>query len=108
MLPKKHRTDKKLVGRVFKNGRFINSSNLRFKFIIDNDLVVPRVSFVVPKNIAKLAFDRNSLRRCGYNALASLITQPLPKIAGVFVFRKFIKDPSILKDEIKNILSKIN
>ena len=70
MLPKKNRADRKAVEKIFKEGKFINSQNLTFKFL-PNSSTLPQISFIVPKNVAKLAVKRNYLRRLGYSALKS-------------------------------------
>jgi ribonuclease P protein component len=107
MLPKKNRADKKAVERIFKEGRFIDSPNLTFKFILihGNER---RVSVVVPKKVAKLAVKRNLLRRRGYVVLDKYIDQFPVGLIGIFVFKKFQDSISIIEDEIKNILNKIN
>ncbi|OGI63198.1 hypothetical protein A2818_00100 [Candidatus Nomurabacteria bacterium RIFCSPHIGHO2_01_FULL_40_12] len=108
MLSKKNRADKKVIGEIFKEGRFLNSPNLTFKFILNRDSSIPRLSFITPKNIAKFAVKRNLLRRRGYAALRKHIKQFPVRIKGVFIFKKYQSDVSILEDEIKNILNKIN
>lgn len=122
MLPKKNRADKKAVERIFKEGKFINSPFLTFKFILKkentgqtcenhrSDLCtnVPRISFIAPKSVAKLAVKRNLLRRIGYNALGKYLNQFPAGILGAFVFKKYQEDTSIIENEIKDILSKIN
>ena len=114
MLPKKNRADTNEVGRIFKacppNGRegvFLNSPNLTFKFFKNNNKEV-KISFIAPKNIAKLAVKRNLLRRRGYSALKNYISLFPSGITGVFIFKKYQDDISILEDEIKNIFNKIN
>lgn len=108
MLLKKNRADKKAVEKIFKEGKFINSPILTFKFIFSGDLNVPQISFIVPKSVAKLATRRNLLRRRGYDALKKHITGfPLGTL-GVFVFKVDQGDISIIENEIKKILSKIN
>lgn len=107
MLPKKNRADKKLVEKIFKEGKFINSPSLTFKFI-KNTSLVPQISFVAPKSVAKLAIKRNLLRRRGYSALKKHFADFPPYTSGVFLFKKSEDDVSILEDEIKTIRSKIN
>ena len=106
MLPKKNRTDKKAIDEIFKKGRFINSPNLTFKFILPypNHL---RISFIAPKSIAKLAVKRNYLRRLGYSVLKKYLKE-FPPLSGVFVFKKYQDDASILENEIKSILNKLH
>lgn len=108
MLLKKNRADKKTVGKIFKEGRFINSPNLTFKFLIEKNSMLPRVSFVVPKNITKLAVKRNFLRRLGYSILKKFLKDLPSGLVGVFIFKKNQNNILILENEIKTILTKIN
>jgi ribonuclease P protein component len=115
MLPKKNRADKKAIEMIFKacppngrEGKFLNSTNLTFKYIKTDSLNTPRISFIAPKNIAKLAVQRNLLRRCGYSVLKKYIKQFPLGLVGVFVFKKYQDDVLILENEIKSILSKTN
>lgn len=108
MLPKKNRADKKAVERIFKGGRVLNSPILTFKFVLNNNSTIPRISFIAPKNIAKLAVKRNLLRRLGYSVLKKYLKDFPAGIMGVFIFKKYQDDVSILENEIKNILNKIN
>ena len=108
MLKKINRANKKDIESIFEKGKFLNFPNLTFKFIMNNNSSIPRISFIAPKNIAKLAVRRNSLRRIGYNVLKKYIKQfPLGTV-GVFVFKKYQEDVLIIENEIKNTLSKIN
>lgn len=107
MLPKKNRVDKKGVDLVFKQGKFITSPHLTFKFIF-TETGNPRISFIAPKSVAKLAVKRNMLRRRGYAALSKLLSRFPPGIMGAFIFKKAEDDISKLEDEIKQILSKLN
>jgi len=68
MLPKKNRADKKAIEKIFKEGRFINSSSLTLKFLnnVHTRYGHARVSFIVPKTVEKKATRRNLLRRKGY------------------------------------------
>ncbi len=108
MLPKINRADKKAVEKVFNSGKFINSTFLTFKFILTKDPSPPRISFIAPKNIAKLAVKRNLLRRLGYNILKNYIENFPQGIIAVFIYKKYQDDISIIEDEIKSILNKIN
>jgi ribonuclease P protein component len=108
MLPKKNRADTKAVERIFREGKFFNSPNLTFKFILDDNLSTPRISFIAPKSVAKLAVKRNLLRRLGYNILGKYINQFPSGVLGVFIFKKYQDDKLVIENEIKNILSKIN
>lgn len=108
MLPKKNRADKKAVEKVFKGGKFLNSSCFTFKFILTNNSTVPRISFIASKKITKLAVKRNLLKRRGYVALKKYIHKFPAGLVGVFLFKKHQDDVSIIEDEIKSILNKIS
>mgnify|MGYP001612590640 CR=1 FL=1 len=96
-----------MVDRVFKEGKFLNSPFLTFKFILSLDDSSPRVSFIVPKTVSKLAVKRNSLRRVGYNVLKKYISTLPQGLVGAFIFKKLIDSSSDLENEIKFILDKI-
>ena len=108
MLSKNNRANKKDIEKIFKEGRFISSPNLTFKYILSSDSTDPRISFIAPKSVAKLAVKRNFLRRLGYDVLGKYINQFPSGVLAVFVFKKYQDDISIIENEIKNILSKIN
>lgn len=108
MLLKKNRADTKIVKEVFEKGKFINSPNLTFKFIITGNSTLPRISFIVPKTIAKGAVPRNFLRRRGYSVLKKYVNKFPAGLQGVFIFKKYQKDVSIIEDEITKLLNKIN
>jgi len=107
MLPKKSKLDKKTVEKIFKEGRFVNSLNLTLKFLILQE-ENRQISFIVPKNVAKLAVKRNLLRRKGYLALEKYFKNFPAGFLGVFIFKKYQDDILVLENEIKNIFSKIN
>lgn len=107
MIPKVNRVDRKSIDQIFKTGRFVNSTNLTFKFLKSPTLNSYRISFVAPKSVAKLAVKRNLLRRRGYNALKKINTTPFG-IIGIFVFKNSLVSISELENEIKTIFSKIN
>ncbi|MDR3519773.1 MAG: ribonuclease P protein component [Candidatus Pacebacteria bacterium] len=108
MLPKKNRADRKAIEKIFKEGKFLNSSNLTFKFLLNKNSLAPQISFIAPKGVAKLAVKRNLLRRHGYTALSRYINQFPLGIVGAFLYKKAQSDVLIIENEIKNILSKIN
>ena len=108
MLKKKNRADKKDIDFLFKKGKFFNLPNLTFKYSIESKSSFPRISFVAPKSVAKLAVKRNLLLRKGYSVLKNYINQFPKGILGVFVFKKHQEDISIIENEIKSVLSKIN
>ncbi len=125
MLSKKNRVNTKGVEEIFKKGRFLNSPNLTFKYILETrggknffapkneaslslqKLLPPRVSFICPKSVAKLAVKRNLLRRRGYSALEKHLSLFPLGITGVFIFKKEISSVILVEDEIKTILHKI-
>ncbi len=107
MLPKKNRLDKKAVQRVFKEGKFLNSSSLTFKFILNKASASSRISVIVPKSVSKLANKRNHLRRKTYFVLKNYLKE-IPPVLGALIFRKYQDDTQTISNEIKNILSKIN
>ncbi len=126
MLPKKNRADKKVIDTIFGSIKpvlhkvgFISSKNITLKFVLNYDQKPFRVSFVVPKSIAKSAVKRNLLKRRGYKAFSNT-SLPLPLgFCGVFVFGKKSLDVfggkinksnnpiHNLELEIKDILNKI-
>jgi len=107
MLKKINRADKKTVEKIFKEGKFLNSLNLTFKFF-KTPQAGKKISVIVPKSVAKLAVKRNLLRRLGYKALEKHISDFPTGVMGVFVFKKYQEDTLMLENEIKNILTKIN
>lgn len=107
MFPKENRAEKKQVDKIFKEGRFISSPNLTFKFLVENNSN-RRISFIAPKSVAKLAVKRNLLRRRGYSVLEKYINQFPSGLLGVFVFKKAINSVFEIENEIKTILNKIN
>ncbi|MCX6752561.1 MAG: ribonuclease P protein component [Candidatus Nomurabacteria bacterium] len=108
MLPKNRRANKKDIDLLFKSGSSVSFPNLTFKFIKSSKDIPSRISFIAPKNVAKKAVDRNRLRRLGYIVLKNHIGGSPLGIVGVFIFRKYQDDVSILENEIKKILDKIN
>ena len=85
MLPKKNRLDTKTVERIWKEGRFVNSPNITFKFIKTKGET--KVSFISPKTASKSAVLRNLLRRRGYRAIEPYMSK-LTGFTGAFVFGK--------------------
>ena len=120
MLKKKNRLGRKLIARIFEEGRFINGDNLSFKFISNKNSSISAFSFIAPKALCKNAVKRNLLRRRGYIAMGKFFGRMPKHLSGVFIFgRKSLEffagkknkdsDPNAhLEHEIKNILSKIN
>lgn len=119
MLPKKNRADKKAVDKIFKDGVFVRSHNLNLKYILEKNGILPRISFIVPKTVEKMAVKRNLLRRRGYGILKKYFNRFPSGFVGVFMFSNKSKsvfggkksktyNPIInLENEINNILNKI-
>ena len=119
MLLKKNRVNKKLFELILQKGKFINSSNLSFKFFNDKNTSLPHLSFVVPKVITKSAVKRNFLRRRGYIILGKYLKDIPDSLAGIFFFNKNSLElfggrknkeyngAQNLENEIKFILNKI-
>jgi len=108
MIPKRNRVDKKSVELIFKEGRFINSPNLTFKFIKKTGNTHPRISFIAPKSVAKKSTTRNLLRRRGYYSLKKHINKISPNIIGVFIFKNKKTPSNILESDISFILSELS
>ena len=108
MLSKKNRAGKKELDRVFQKGKFINSPTLTFKFLLEAGTFPPRISFIVPKSVARLAVKRNALRRRGYTIIQDHWRGLPAGLLGAFIFKKYRDDAQMLKNEIKAILSKIH
>lgn len=108
MIPKKNRVDKKNIEKIFKSRNFLNTSNFSFRFIIDHNSKLPRISVFVPKNIAKLAVKRNFLKRRTFNILKKYLDKFPTKIIGIFIFKKYEDNVLIIENNVKEIVNKIN
>ncbi len=121
MLPKKNRTNKVGIDKIFKQGKVIFSDNLSFKYINCKEKESStRVSFIAPKAVSKKAVGRNQLRRRGYSVLEKYLGRFPSGILGAFIFgkksmqvfggRKTKKFSPIknLENEIKIIFNKIH
>ena len=109
MLPKNNRADKKAIETIFKEGIFVRSVFLNFKYINKKNSNPPQISFIVPKSVEKQAVKRNYLRRCGYSSLKKYFNKIPNGLVGVFVFNKTKGNISTLVDqEIVFILKKLN
>lgn len=107
MLPSTNKVDRRGIELLFEEGSLLNSPLFAFKFLRIDKVAEPRVSFIVSKKIAKLAVDRNLLRRRGYVALGRYFDL-LPKgIIAVFIFKKYEEDLSILTAGIQAILNRL-
>jgi len=108
MLPKKNRLSRKDIGLLFKKGASLSSPNLSLRFIKNTSLTSSGISFIVPKNVVKLATRRNSLRRLAYNIVEKQKRTPPAYFMGAFIFRKYPDNSHVLENEIKSLLDKIN
>ncbi|MDQ3245229.1 MAG: ribonuclease P protein component [bacterium] len=106
MLPKKNRAIKKDIEKLFKNRGFLSFGNLTLRYFIEKDLKESKISFIVPKKVAKTAVLRNKLRRIGYKSLENKLTLVPSPLVGVFSFNKASFED--IDNEIKQIFSKIN
>lgn len=96
------------MDKVFKEGSYLNSPSLTFKYI-KTPSPIYRISVVVPKSVTRLAVKRNLLKRILYKIIKEvLVYSPKNKIWGVFVFKKYQDDISVLQNEIKKIFSLVN
>ena len=105
MLRKINRGNTKAIEQIWKEGRFVNSTNLTFKFIKTKG--EPKVSFITPKTTSKSAVVRNLLRRRGYRALEPHMSK-VNGYTGAFVFGKkslnlFGGKGSQAKEAMKNL-----
>ncbi len=102
MVPKKKRVTKELFQSLLKHGKSISGSFFIFRY--DNH-TTPHYAFVVPKNLAKKAVERNLLRRRGYAILRSF---PIKTAAGIFFYKKEGKNAhrEDMKKDIAYILAK--
>lgn len=106
MISKKHRVNKDLFDKIFKQGVMIHSPIFMFKYIksLENKGLF---AFVAPKTVAKSAVKRNSLRRKGYNSLRNIGI--LTGISGVFFYKKGSEGANSkeIKESIELILKNI-
>ena len=110
MLLKKNRADKKTIEKIFKQGKFINSPSLSFKFLFSkasNSLDSRQISFIAPKSVAKTDVKRNLLRRRGYAALKKNLRDFPAGIVGAFVFKVSNITTLELEQEIRIVLNKL-
>ena len=103
MLPKKKRVTKEQFLTIIKQRGTLSAPLFLFRYIPQK---TPQYAFVVPKNIAKSAVERNRMRRQGYNTLRH---QPLKPCAGIFFYKKEARKATLqeVKDSVVMILSKI-
>jgi ribonuclease P protein component len=103
MLSKKKRVTKELFQTVLKTGNTISGSFFIFRYLKQNQ---PQYAFVSSKKVAKRAFERNKLRRYGYNSIRSY---NLKNYVGIFFYKKTPKNTELkeVKEDIYSILNKL-
>src|SRR3989344_9494954 len=107
MTPKKNRINKKEADQIFATGRSVHSLALSFKFIFSKSGLPPKISFIAPKSVSKLASGRNYLRRKGYAALEKKLPFFPMGIIGVFIFKKNEYSVPAIEKEIEDILKRL-
>ena len=107
MIAKKNRIDCRAIEKIWASGKVLHSLDLSFRFILSSAPLPPRISFVAPKSVAKLAVRRNKLRRLGYTAARKYIPGLPAGLLGAFIFKKYQDSAPELENEIKTILDKI-
>ncbi len=105
MLASKNRVNVALFGRIMKEGVFIGSLHYTLRYVKNGK--ESRFSAVAAKKIAKLATQRNTIRRKTYAALRLVPTLPL--ISGVLMAKASVKETSVadLHKDLALLLSKI-
>jgi ribonuclease P protein component len=106
MISKKHRVNKGLFDKIFKEGKIIHTPIFMFKYVknLENKGFY---AFAAPKTVAKTAVKRNSLRRKGYNVLR--VTGIPTGFSGVFFYKKGTSDSDLskIKESINYILGNL-
>ena len=108
MTPKKNRITERTADKIFRQGQSVYLPTFSFKFLREKSVTPPKISVVVPKNVAKLAVKRNALRRRGYSVLSRHLAAFPNGILGLLIFKKYEERAEILENEIRTILTKIN
>ncbi len=94
MLPATRRIKIADFGEILTKGKRFNSSHLLLYICQKTSLKPTQFSFSASKKVAKLASERNKLRRWGYSAVQ---TQPTPIKPGFYCFFVFKKGVQTLK-----------
>jgi len=111
VLPKQHRLDRKEFDVVWKKGRRIRGQTLSLIVLPAEDKNEPsKIGIIVTKKVAKLAVDRNKLKRQIRNVLNPHMLKFLPTgqrtVVMVFPVEKPRKYQAI-KEELTTLFSKI-
>ncbi len=78
MLPKKNRLTKQMIDVLMKNAHKIRTAHFLVLYGFSDSSENPCISMTISKKYAKGAVLRNFLRRRGYGAVKSLLTQIIP------------------------------
>ncbi len=107
MLSKHRRVTKSLFDTVLKEGKTTHGNLLYLRYMPKSLDLYSHFAFVAPKSVAKLAVDRNKLRRKGYSILYPLNTT---NSVGVFFFKKEAKNVSSMdiSSDVISLLKKAN
>lgn len=107
MLSKHRRVTKSLFDTVLKEGKTLHGNLLYLRYISKSLDKYSHFAFVAPKSVAKLAVNRNSLRRKGYSAIHPLSTS---NSVGVFFYKKEAKNASSMdiSNDVVVLLKKAN
>ena len=111
-LPKNERLcGKKGISQLLAEGRYGNTSDIRFRYLPDNGKEENRIMISVPKKLFKRAVKRNLLKRRireSYRTQKHLITSST-KVDIFFMYStKQIMEYQDIHDKVKEILTKIN
>jgi len=109
MLPKNRRIERKEFNQIITQGKRYNSQSftLYLSKIEPREASFPsKFSFSVSKKVAKLAVNRNKLRRRGYSIIGRKLEVIKPGFFMFFLYKKgFEKDYSLLEKEVMGLLS---
>lgn len=108
MLGKKLKVSKQVFQEAFKKSRIISSDHLMMRFYKENEDLLSKFSFSVPKSVAKSAVTRNLLKRRGYATIKGLLKNIKKSYICLFSFKKGSSTLTFsqIKEEINLLLQK--